>query len=264
MMQVFGMALEVQNLTVTFPRLGRAVRDVSFVVPDGAAVGVVGESGAGKSAVLKHVLGLGQGTVEGSARWNGRELLGMSEPELARIRGAEIVLLVQSAAQALHPFQTVGEQLSRIVRRRRGGSRRDADQEALRLLDEVRFPDPKRRARDYPHQLSGGQAQRAYVAMAVAARPKLLIADEPTTALDAPIACEIVDLLRHLRESHGLGLVLVSHDLSVVARTCDEVLVMHEGRIVERGPTAEVLRHPEAPYTTRLVEAARAGQLLAS
>ena len=254
------MALHLERLSVSLPQLPNAVDQVSFSVAEGSAVGLVGESGAGKSLTALALVGLAPGKTTGRLMWRGRDLLTGTEADWARIRGREIALMVQSAQQALLPFQRVLDQVTAVALRHRPLSRKDAQMEALRLLEEVQFPDPSRRGYDYPHQLSGGMAQRAYMAMVLAARPALLIADEPTSALDAPVAAEIVAVLRRLRKQHRLSMLLISHDLAILASLCTDLVVLSAGRVVEQGPTQQLLSNPQDHYTQRIVGAARSLQ----
>ena len=250
--------LEVRNLVVEVPVGGGcapAVNGVSFELSAGEAVAVVGESGCGKTLTGRALLGLapdGAG-VRGSIRLRGRELSGSSEEEWRRIRGAEIALVFQEPGAAFDPVVTVGSQIVEALRAHRGLDRRSARALARERLREVGFPDPDRGMNEYPHRLSGGLKQRAFLAMALASNPSVLVADEPTTALDATVAAQVLELTDRLREKRGLALLLISHDLGVVARHADRVLVMYAGRIVEEAPTGALFRAPKHPYTRGLL-----------
>ncbi|GIL30022.1 dipeptide ABC transporter ATP-binding protein [Actinocatenispora comari] len=248
----------VDGLTVTFPGGTRAVDGVSFELAPGASLGIVGESGSGKSATALALLGLHHGT---GARLTGRvEVAGTvvddSDPQrLRRLRGATAAMVFQDPMSALDPYFSVGSQIAEVYRLHTGASRREAWTRAVEVLDHVGIPHAARRASEPPHQFSGGQRQRALIAMALALRPKVLIADEPTTALDVTVQAQILDLLHGLRAETGMALLLVTHDLGVIAGTVDEVLVMQRGRIVERGGVRRVLSAPEHDYTRALLSA---------
>ena len=251
--------LAVDGLTVRFGST-TVVDGVSFTIGAGERLGLIGESGSGKTLTALAVAGLlPEGAhVEGSVRFDGRELLGLRERELARLRGDRIGLVFQEPLTALDPLMRVGAQITESLRVHRGVSRREAGRAAVDLAARVGLPDPRRIVRAYPHQLSGGQRQRVGIAAALACRPDLLIADEPTTALDVTVQAEILTLLAGLVREDGGSLLFISHDLAVVAQVAERIAVMREGRIVEEGPAGEVLRDPRDPYTARLVEAARA------
>jgi oligopeptide/dipeptide ABC transporter ATP-binding protein len=251
--------LNVRDLHVRFPTPAgplQAVAGVSFTVSAGETLAVVGESGSGKSVSSLAVLGLlGGGRVTaGSIRFGGEELVGADPERLRRLRGAEIAMVFQNPMSSLDPLFTVGDQVAEALRVHRPISRRDAWGRAVKLLHEVGLPDPPRRARSYPHELSGGQQQRVMIAMALACEPALLIADEPTTALDVTVEAQILDLLRRLQRDHGTALLFVTHDMGVVAEMADRVLVMYAGRVVEQGQVADVLRDPRNPYTRALID----------
>jgi oligopeptide/dipeptide ABC transporter ATP-binding protein len=251
--------LDVRDLHVRFPTPAGpldAVAGVSFTVSAGETLAVVGESGSGKSVSSLAVLGLlGGGRVTaGSIRFGGEELVGADPERLRRLRGAEIAMVFQNPMSSLDPLFTVGDQVAEALRVHRPISRRDAWARAVKLLHEVGLPDPPRRARSYPHELSGGQQQRVMIAMALACEPALLIADEPTTALDVTVEAQILDLLRRLQRDHGTALLFVTHDMGVVAEMADRVLVMYAGRVVEQGQVADVLRDPRNPYTRALID----------
>ncbi|MFL6663292.1 MAG: ABC transporter ATP-binding protein [Rhizobacter sp.] len=249
--------LEVTDLRVglqTARGPADALRGVSFSVDRGETVGLIGESGCGKSLTALAVLGLlpERATVAGSIRFDSRELVGRSEPELCRVRGDRIGIVFQEPMTALNPLHTVGDQIAEPLRLHKGMDRRAARAEALRLLDRVRLPNPAQRLDAYPHQLSGGQRQRVTIAIALACGPELLIADEPTTALDVTIQGEILDLIGELVAESRMALLLISHDLGVMARSVARMLVMYGGTVVESGPTAGVFERLAHPYTRGL------------
>ena len=235
----------------------RAVDDVSFELERGRILGVVGESGCGKSATALAILGLlprPAGRVSaGSIRLDGRELVGLSERELVRLRGARVAMVFQDPMSSLNPYLTVGEQIAEVAMLHLDLPGAQARRRAIELLERVRIPDAERRAAEYPHELSGGMRQRAMIAMALSCEPELVIADEPTTALDVTVQAQILELLLELRSERGLSLLLISHDLGVIASSADEVLVMYAGRVVEQAPTSELLREPHHPYTRALL-----------
>ncbi|HEX6322602.1 MAG TPA: ABC transporter ATP-binding protein [Vicinamibacterales bacterium] len=251
--------LSIEGLTVEFPSPKgplRAVDGVTFHVDRGETLGLVGESGSGKSMSALAVIGLvpPPGRIAGgSIRFDGTELRGMRERDLRRIRGAAVGFVFQEPMTALNPVFTIGSQLVETLEAHDVATGRAARQKAAELLDAVRLPDPERRLRDYPHQLSGGQRQRALIAMALACNPALLIADEPTTALDVTVQAEILDLLREMKDRFGLALLLITHDLGVVAETADRVAVMYAGRIVEQSPVGPLFTDPLHPYTRGLL-----------
>ena len=260
--------LEVRDLEVGFPvaggRLLRVVRGVSLTVAKGEMVALVGESGSGKSLTALATLGLLPTPVRilaGQILLAGRDLVGLPERELRAVRGGRIGFVFQEPASALNPVLTVGAQLVETLRAHHELSRAAARARAAALLERLALPDPERRLRDYPHQLSGGQLQRVALALALAGEPDLLIADEPTTALDVTLQAEILDLLGDLRDELGLGVLLISHDLAVVAGTCDRMAVMYGGEIVESGPVQALFGQPLHPYTRGLLAASpRLGQ----
>ena len=252
--------LEVQDLSVVFSRRGRrdvrAVDGVSFSVDAGQTLGVVGESGSGKSVTSLAIMGLlprRGAAVGGEVTFAGKKLLQMRQDELRDLRGKELAMIFQDPLSALNPVVPIGRQVTELLTRHRGMSGADSRREAARLLDLVGIPDPDRRLREYPHQLSGGMRQRALIAMAVACQPKLLIADEPTTALDVTIQAQILELLKDLVRQQGTALVLITHDLGVVAGLCDRVNVMYSGRIVEAAERRTLFVDPRHPYTTGLL-----------
>ena len=251
--------LEIDRLEVSFPAPGAAwvpaVRGVSLSIGRGEIVGLVGESGSGKSLTALAALRLlpPEARVSGSIRLDGVDLLGLSEREMRRVRGGRIAIVFQEPSTALDPVWPIGFQIAEAVRAHKPASRREAREEAVRLLERVALPDARRRLDDYPHQLSGGQRQRVMLAVALAAGPDLLLADEPTTALDVTIQAQILELLERLRGELGLSVLLITHDFAVVAETCERVAVMRAGRIVEEGSVESVFRAPEHPYTRGLL-----------
>ncbi|MFP8958778.1 ABC transporter ATP-binding protein [Natrialbaceae archaeon A-CW3] len=252
--------LEVEDLrTYFFTPAGivQAVDGVSFEVDAGESLGIVGESGAGKSVAVKSVMGLirepGR-VVDGSVRFDGRELTDLSESELRReIRGNEISIVFQDAMSALNPVFTVGNQLVEVMVENTDRSKSEARDRAIELLGDVGIPDPEQRVDEYPHQYSGGMQQRAMIAMALACDPRLIIADEPTTALDVTIQAGILELFEEIQEKHDTSIVYVTHDLGVVREVCDRVCVMYLGRVAETAPYEELYRQPRHPYTQSLL-----------
>jgi oligopeptide/dipeptide ABC transporter ATP-binding protein len=252
--------LKVQDLTTTFKLptgMVRAVDHVSLELRRGETLGLVGESGSGKSMTALSILRLVQPpgeTVGGPISFNGRrDLLELSERDMRKIRGAEIGFIFQEPMTALNPVFTIGDQIAEALLVHGKARRSEARGKAVELLRSVRIPDPQRRLRDYPHQLSGGMRQRVLIAIALACQPLLLIADEPTTALDVTIQAEILDLLQEMKQRFDLALLLITHDLGVVAGHADRIAVMYGGRIVEEGPVREVFRSPKHPYTRGLL-----------
>ncbi|WAJ33204.1 dipeptide/oligopeptide/nickel ABC transporter permease/ATP-binding protein [Arthrobacter sp. FX8] len=255
--------LSVRNLSVGVDSAGtgtgvRLVTDVSFDVQPGTVLGLVGESGCGKTMTALSLLGLlpsGVSVTGGQILWNGRNLAAVAERDMEAVRGREIALISQEPMRALDPMFTVGYQLTATIRRLRGMGRTEARQEAQTLLEKVGIVDAARILKTYPHQISGGMAQRVAIALALAGQPKLLVADEPTTALDVTVQAEILSLLRTLVKDTGMSVVMVTHDLGVVADICDQVAVMYAGQMVENGTTQAVLDHPRHPYTLALLAA---------
>ncbi|MEV4431655.1 ABC transporter ATP-binding protein [Streptomyces sp. NPDC049585] len=255
--------VSVTDLTVAFPTGGegavRAVDGLSFELAPGGALGIVGESGSGKSTAAYALLGLHRGTgarVTGSVRVAGHDVEALDERGLRRLRGGAAAMVFQDPLSSLDPYQAVGDQIAEVLRAHRPGTtRRAAQVQAVAVLDRVGIPDAARRARSRPHEFSGGMRQRVLIAMAVACEPKLLIADEPTTALDVTVQDRILALLREVREETGAGLLLVTHDLGVAAGSVDELLVMKDGRAVEHGSLRTVLDRPREPYTRDLLAA---------
>ncbi len=252
--------LSVRDLRVTFTRQGeqpfKAVDGVSFDVRPGQTVGLVGESGCGKSVTSLAIMGLlpkRGNRVEGEATFEGTNLLALDEKAMRERRGRDIAMIFQDPLSSLNPVVPVGLQVTEVLERHRGMSRKAAQPVARDLLKRVGIPDPDRRLKDYPHQMSGGMRQRALIAMALACNPRLLIADEPTTALDVTIQAQILALLKELVEETNTALVMITHDLGVVAGLCDEVNVLYAGRIVERGERHELFADPRHPYTNGLL-----------
>jgi ABC-type dipeptide/oligopeptide/nickel transport system ATPase component len=250
--------LDVEHLTVDFGAGTRVVDDVSFTMAAGETLGLVGESGSGKSVTAFSILRLlqppGQVTA-GRILFDGQDLLALSEREMRAIRGARISLIFQEPMTALNPVMRVGDQIAEALTAHGVASRTDARARAVELLEAVKIADPARRARDYPHQLSGGMRQRVMIAIALACRPPLVIADEPTTALDVTIQAQMLELIRQLQKQFGLALLLITHDFGVVAEMADRVAVMRTGRIVEHGPVRQILRAPVHEYTRQLLAA---------
>ncbi len=251
--------LEVRGLEVTFVTAqGRlaAIRGIDLTVQSGETLGLVGESGCGKSVTVLAVMGLLPPSVQfkGSIRFRGMELAGRAQKELAKLRGAYIGMIFQDPMTALNPVLTIGAQIAEAIRIHDATvSARAAAARTVDMLKLVAIPFPERRALQYPHELSGGMRQRAMIAMAMANEPALLIADEPTTALDVTVQAQIIELLRRLQATHRMGLVLISHDLGIVAGTADRVAIMYAGRIVERGAVEDIFDRPRHPYTRGLL-----------
>jgi len=251
--------LEVADLSTHFRSAAgevRAVDRVSFHVDEQETLGLVGESGCGKSVLALSLVRLvpppGR-IVSGRIIYKGRDLMTLSEREVRRVRGREIALIFQEPSTALNPVFTVGYQIAEGLIVHKMMKRKEALREAVRLMEVVRIPDPGRRAGEYPHQMSGGMRQRVMIAMALACRPSLLVADEPTTALDVTIQAEILDLLRSLKREFRLSLILISHNLGVIAETADRIAVMYAGRIVEEAPAHDLFASPKHPYTAGLL-----------
>jgi peptide/nickel transport system ATP-binding protein len=252
--------LEVENLKVVFHgdrgRRTHAVDCVDLTLRRGQTLGLVGESGCGKSVTALAVMGLlpsGAAEVSGRVRFAGTDLLALSDREMREIRGDRLAMIFQEPMTSLNPVYSIGEQIAESLIRHRGLSRQMARARAIELLKLVKIPSPEQRVDDYPHRLSGGMRQRAMIALAVACGPQLLIADEPTTALDVTIQAEILDLLRELKATTGAAIILITHDLGVVAEVCDEVAVMYAGEIVERASVDRLFAAPQHPYTVGLL-----------
>jgi oligopeptide/dipeptide ABC transporter ATP-binding protein len=253
--------LEIDDLTVHFDTdagVVEAVDGISFSVESGEIVGLVGESGSGKSVTALAILGLVRPpgrVVGGAVRFEGHDIAAMAEAERRGFRGRQIALVPQSPRTSLNPVMPVGRQIARLVMLHTGAGRQAARSQAIALMEQVGIPDPDAKFKQYPHQLSGGTCQRATIAMALASKPRLLLADEPTTGLDVSIAARILDLLRDVCQRTGAGMVLITHDLGVVAETCDRVAVMHAGQLVETAPVRTLFRDPAHPYTCALIRA---------
>jgi oligopeptide/dipeptide ABC transporter ATP-binding protein len=251
--------LEVKNLQVDFETqrgLVTVLRDLNFEIEAGEAVGLVGESGSGKSVTSLAVLQLLSSNAKvssGEVIFSGRDLLKLSENERAKVRGRQISMIFQDPMTSLNPCYTVGAQIEEVLKIHEGMSDTQAEARSLELLQMVGIPDPRPRLKNFPHELSGGMSQRVMIAMAMACRPQLLIADEPTTALDVTIQAQILGLLRQLRKDQEMSLVLVSHDLGVIAENTDRVLIMYAGEIVESGLTKDLIAQPKHPYTAGLL-----------
>jgi oligopeptide/dipeptide ABC transporter ATP-binding protein len=253
--------LKVENLRTWFDSDRgpiRAVDGVDFEIQTGRTLGVVGESGSGKSVTALSVMRLvdAPGNIAGESRivFEGRDLTDLDEKTMEGIRGDEISMIFQEPMTSLNPVQRVGEQIAEAVRSHQRVSAKDAAARAVEMLELVGISEAPRRANDYPHQMSGGMRQRVMIAIALACNPKLLIADEPTTALDVTIQAQILELMTELRERLGMAMMLITHDLGVVAEMCDDVVVMYAGRVVESGPVADVFTSPQHPYTEALLQ----------
>ena len=253
--------LAVEGLTTVLHLPGgaaRVVRDVSFEVASGETLGIVGESGCGKTMLALSLIGMAPRppaeVVAGAARFRGDDLLALPVRALREVRGRDIGMIFQEPMTALNPLMTVGEQIAEVARRHLGLSPRAARGHSIEMLERVRVPDPERRARSFPHELSGGMRQRVMIAAALVCDPAILIADEPTTALDVTIQSQILALIGDLQERLGMGVILITHDLGVIAENADRVMVMYAGRKVEEAPVAELFADPRHPYTRGLVE----------
>jgi peptide/nickel transport system ATP-binding protein len=252
--------IEIEGLRVSFHddagRIIHAVDQVDLSVAQGATLGLVGESGCGKSVTSLAIMGLlskQSAEVAGSIRFDGFDLLAVPDQTLRDLRGNRLAMIFQEPMTSLNPSFTIGDQIIETILRHRGGSRRAARQRAIELLRRVHIPSPERRIDDYPHRLSGGMRQRVMIAIALACDPKLLIADEPTTALDVTLQAQILELMRELKAASNAAIILITHDLGVVAEVCDEVAVMYAGEIVERAPVDELFASPQHPYTVGLL-----------
>jgi peptide/nickel transport system ATP-binding protein len=246
--------LEVKNLSVNFPTddgLVKAVDNLSFSVEKGKTLGIVGESGSGKSVTSLAILGLHKGSraqVSGQIFVGGVEVNSSSESEVRKLRGNQMAMIFQDSLTALNPYYTIGDQIVEAYQVHHKVSKADAKKHAIEMLDQVGIPEPQKRVDDYPHQFSGGMRQRAMIAMALSCNPSLLIADEPTTALDVTVQAQILELLRKLQKDFGTAIILITHDLGVVAETADDVLLMYAGKAVEYGSVRDVLQKPQHPY----------------
>jgi peptide/nickel transport system ATP-binding protein len=252
--------LEVKNLRVHFPTedgLVKAVDGVSFSVSPGETLGVVGESGSGKSVSFLTVLGLvtkKEARISGEVFFRGEDLLKLPQDEMRHVRGEKISMIFQDTLTALNPVHRVGNQIAEVFQVHRGTSKKEAFEESVNLLQLVGIPQPRQRARQYPHEFSGGMRQRAMIAMALALNPDLLIADEPTTALDVTVQAQILDLIDKLKEEFDAAVVMITHDLGVVAEHCDDIMVMYAGRCVEYGDARDIYYGAEMPYTWGLLQ----------
>ena len=259
--------LDVRHLTVTVAGGGStvtAVNDVSFTIAPGETLGLVGESGSGKSVTAFAILRLLQSpgrVTGGKICFEGRNLLSLPEADMRQIRGARISLIFEEPMTALNPVMRVGDQIGEALTAHGTASRGEAPRRAVELLETVHIPNAGDRVRDYPHQLSGGMRQRVMIAIALACRPALVIADEPTTALDVTIQAQVLDLLRELRTTFNLALLLITHDFGVIAQMADRVAVMYKGSLVEQGPVRQILRSPGHEYTRMLLAALPGGQI---
>ncbi|MDE3878720.1 ABC transporter ATP-binding protein [Sinorhizobium meliloti] len=252
--------LEITGLDVTFPGLVkdmRILRGVDLQIQAGEILGLVGESGSGKSMTASACLGMvpAPARVNGSILIDGEEVVGRSDADLNRMRGCKVAMVFQNPMRSLNPFFTIGQQLIEIIRRHRSCGKREAQVAAVEGLQSVQIPDANAMLARYPHQLSGGQIQRVMIALALACRPKVLIADEPTTALDVTVQAQIISLLYRLAKDAGLTILFITHDLGVVSQLCDRVAVMYEGEIVETGSVSDIIDNPAHPYSKRLIEA---------
>jgi oligopeptide transport system ATP-binding protein len=253
--------LEVNDLHTYFKtRAGevRAVDGISFDVEAGTMLGIVGESGCGKSVTMLSLMGLilppGR-VVQGSAMFQGRDLLKLSQKQLEDVRGHEIGMIFQDPMTSLNPTLTIGTQLTETLRRHLDMNRKEARKRAVELLEEVHIPNADRRLDDYPHRYSGGMRQRVMIAIAISCNPKLLIADEPTTALDVTVQAGVLDLLHELRSLHDMSVIIITHDMGVVAETANDIIVMYAGQVVEHAPALDLFDNPEHPYTEALLAA---------
>jgi oligopeptide/dipeptide ABC transporter ATP-binding protein len=253
--------LEVVDLSVDFPSEGRvikAVDNISLNIGRGTVIGVVGESGSGKSVTSKAILRLLAHPARvsaGSVRFEGQDLLSLDPGEMQRVRGSGIAMISQDPTTSLNPVMTVGDQLARILKLHKGMNSADAWEASIQALRQVEIPSPERRMTQYPHELSGGMCQRVMIAMAMASEPRLLIADEPTTALDVTVQSQIMSLLQRMREERAVSILFISHDIALVSQIADEILVLYAGREMERGPIDAVLSDPKHPYTRLLLHA---------
>ncbi len=253
--------LEIQDLSIEFQagaNRARVVDEVSFQVQKGQIVGLIGESGSGKSTIALAILRLmprGAIVANGSIRLNGISTLPLSESEMRKLRGSQVAFIPQNAMSSFNPLLSVGEQVGEPLTIHDRIDRRAATKESVDLLRSVHLRDPERSARDYPHRLSGGMLQRAMIAMALSMKPSLIVADEPTTALDVTVQSQILNLLKEVRDQHSTSVLLITHDLAVAAQTCDWLVVIYAARVLESGPTAKVLSSPQHPYTQALLKA---------
>ncbi|KQL49722.1 peptide ABC transporter ATP-binding protein [Brevibacillus choshinensis] len=251
--------LDVTRLTTQFTKKGTAltvVDELSLHVKKGESLGIVGESGCGKSVAslsIMQLLGQNGRIQQGSVRLNGRDLLALSQKEMQRIRGKEMAMIFQEPMTSLNPVLTIGKQMSEVLEKHEGHSKQQARQKVIELLTLVGIPRATEIFAEYPHRLSGGMRQRVMIAMAIACNPTLLIADEPTTALDVTIQAQILDLITKIRKELGMAMIMITHDLGVVAETCDRVMVMYAGQVIEEADARTLLRSPKHPYTIGLI-----------
>lgn len=253
--------LEVKNLKTVFKSRGQevqAVRGVGFSVEKGEIMGLVGESGSGKSVTMKAVIGIlpENATISSdSLKLNGKELTALSKDEYRKLRGKEMTMIFQDPMTALNPLKKIGKQLEEVILRHSDCTKQEAREKAIEMLRKVGIPVPEQRIKQYPHEFSGGMRQRVLIAMALACEPQLLIADEPTTALDVTIQAQILDLLKDLQKEYDTSIVLITHDMGVVATVCDKIAIMYGGLIMETGMTDEIFSNPKHPYTKALLRA---------
>ena len=252
--------LDVKDLRVTFSTPDgavTAVNNLNFSLRAGETLGIVGESGSGKSQTAFALMGLlaSNGHIEGSARFNGREILNLREKRATQLRAEQVAMIFQDPMTSLNPYLRVGDQLIEVLQLHKGMSKAQAFEEAVRMLDAVKMPEARKRMKMYPHEFSGGMRQRVMIAMALLCRPKLLIADEPTTALDVTVQAQIMTLLNDLKREFNTAIIMITHDLGVVAGICDKVLVMYAGRTMEYGKARDVFYHPAHPYSLGLLSA---------